>query len=167
MFHNSNLFGSCIIHILYTVCAKIKKIIPAPNALRLKLYFLHTICHNSDIFPPILTICNELLNINKPYQQLPPTCFGHCCTIFRQTIVLFAQKLYAFCSCKRHTVFDITCIWLEQKVVIGCKNAQCGKSQNIKICIYIYRFEERLLPFYSLCEPMPYLIMAEVYSRNV
>jgi len=25
-FHNSNIFGSCIIHILYTVCAKIKKI---------------------------------------------------------------------------------------------------------------------------------------------
>jgi hypothetical protein len=25
MFHNSNLFGSCIIHILYTECAKIKK----------------------------------------------------------------------------------------------------------------------------------------------
>ena len=24
-FHNANLFGSCIIHILYTVCAKIKK----------------------------------------------------------------------------------------------------------------------------------------------
>ena len=25
LFHNSNLFGSCIIHILYTWCAKIKK----------------------------------------------------------------------------------------------------------------------------------------------
>jgi len=25
LFHNSNLFGSCIIHILYTECAKIKK----------------------------------------------------------------------------------------------------------------------------------------------
>ena len=25
LFHNSNLFGSCIIHILYTGCAKIKK----------------------------------------------------------------------------------------------------------------------------------------------
>ena len=25
LFHNSNLFGSCIIHILHTVCAKIKK----------------------------------------------------------------------------------------------------------------------------------------------
>ena len=31
-FHNSNLFGSCIIHILYTECAKIKKkIFPAPK----------------------------------------------------------------------------------------------------------------------------------------
>ena len=25
LFHNSNVFGSCIIHIFYTVCAKIKK----------------------------------------------------------------------------------------------------------------------------------------------
>ena len=25
LFHNTNLFGSCIIHILYTGCAKIKK----------------------------------------------------------------------------------------------------------------------------------------------
>ena len=25
LFHNSNLFSSCIIHILYTECAKIKK----------------------------------------------------------------------------------------------------------------------------------------------
>ena len=31
LFHNSNVFGSCIIHILYTGCAKIKKIIPAPE----------------------------------------------------------------------------------------------------------------------------------------
>ena len=31
-FHNSNIFGHCIIHILYTGCAKIKKkIIPAPK----------------------------------------------------------------------------------------------------------------------------------------
>ena len=31
LFQNANLFGSCIIHILYTECAKIKKIIMAPN----------------------------------------------------------------------------------------------------------------------------------------
>ena len=31
VFHNSNVLGSCIIRILYAGCAKIKKIIPAPN----------------------------------------------------------------------------------------------------------------------------------------
>jgi len=31
LFHNSYVFGSCIIHNLYTGCAKIKKIIPAPK----------------------------------------------------------------------------------------------------------------------------------------
>ena len=30
LFHNSNVFASYIIHILYTGCAKIKKKIPAP-----------------------------------------------------------------------------------------------------------------------------------------
>jgi len=29
--NNSNVFCSCIIHILYTGCAKIEKIIPAPK----------------------------------------------------------------------------------------------------------------------------------------
>ena len=31
IFHNANLFGSCIIHVLYTGCANIKKIIPVPK----------------------------------------------------------------------------------------------------------------------------------------
>jgi hypothetical protein len=31
LFHNTNVCVSCIIHILYTGCAKIKKIIPAPK----------------------------------------------------------------------------------------------------------------------------------------
>jgi len=31
LFHNSNIFGSCIIHILHTGCAKIKNIILAPK----------------------------------------------------------------------------------------------------------------------------------------
>ena len=30
-FKHANLFGSCIINILYTGCAEIKKIIPAPK----------------------------------------------------------------------------------------------------------------------------------------
>jgi len=33
LFHNSNVFGACFIHILYTGCVKIKKkITPAPKA---------------------------------------------------------------------------------------------------------------------------------------
>ena len=32
LFHNANLFASCIVHILYTECAKIKKIIQAPKS---------------------------------------------------------------------------------------------------------------------------------------
>ena len=31
LFHNANFFGSCIIDILYTECAKILKIISAPK----------------------------------------------------------------------------------------------------------------------------------------
>jgi len=32
------------------------------------------------------------------YQQLPLTCSGVCYTIFRETIPLLAQQLYAFCN---------------------------------------------------------------------
>ena len=31
LFHNATFFGSCVIHILYTGCDKIKKKIPAPK----------------------------------------------------------------------------------------------------------------------------------------
>ena len=31
LFHNANLFGSCIIHILYKGVLKLKKIIPSPK----------------------------------------------------------------------------------------------------------------------------------------
>jgi len=43
------------------------------------------------------------------YHQLPPTCFGLCYTIFRETIALLAQKLHAFCNvaikCTIHLFF--------------------------------------------------------------
>ena len=32
------------------------------------------------------------------YHQLPPKCFGVCFTIFRETIALLDQKLYACCK---------------------------------------------------------------------
>jgi len=40
-------------------------------------------------------ITNYLLHV---YHQLPPTCFGVCYTIFTETITLFHQQLYTFCS---------------------------------------------------------------------
>ena len=39
LFHNSNVFGSCIIHILYTGCAKIKK----KSFLRQKVNLQHVV----------------------------------------------------------------------------------------------------------------------------
>ena len=40
LFHNANLFGSCIIHILYTVCAKIKKKKTNSGAKRVNTFYL-------------------------------------------------------------------------------------------------------------------------------
>ena len=42
LFHNANLFGSCIIHILYTVCAKIKKKNSGAKGLSLNLISTQT-----------------------------------------------------------------------------------------------------------------------------
>jgi hypothetical protein len=36
------------------------------------------------------------------YHQLPTVCFGVCYTIFRETNVLLAEKLYAFCKQTKH-----------------------------------------------------------------
>ena len=41
LFHNSNVFGSCIIHILYTRCAKIKKKSGAKRLINIKCVFVH------------------------------------------------------------------------------------------------------------------------------
>ena len=44
LFNNTNLFGSCIIHILYTGCVKIKNIIPAPKGYGLSKGDKSTYC---------------------------------------------------------------------------------------------------------------------------
>jgi len=42
---------------------------------------------------------NAHITLNKDsYHQLPPTCFGICYAIFRETIALLAQKLYVSCN---------------------------------------------------------------------
>jgi hypothetical protein len=45
------------------------------------------------------------------YHQLPGTYFGVCYTIFRETIALRAQKLYAFCNVSvKCTIYPIILI---------------------------------------------------------
>ena len=48
LFHNSNVFGSCIIHILYTGCAKIKK--NNSGAKRLIISLAHQLMHIHKFF---------------------------------------------------------------------------------------------------------------------
>jgi hypothetical protein len=62
LFHNSSVFGSCIIHILYTVCAKIKK--NHSGAKRLK-YYLSLLCDEIEVIIP--EINNPLHNVNIYY----------------------------------------------------------------------------------------------------
>jgi len=52
LFHNYNLFGSCIIHILYTVCAKIKK-----KFRRQKINAQHVSDVNTSILRSFRLIC--------------------------------------------------------------------------------------------------------------
>ena len=51
LFHNANLFGSCIIHILFTGCAKIKKKNFGPKGLMdIEWYFSSsTFVRNADV----------------------------------------------------------------------------------------------------------------------
>ena len=50
LFHNSDIFGSCFIHILYTGCAKIKrKIIPAPKVNMFRM-LIHPSSGACDLF---------------------------------------------------------------------------------------------------------------------
>jgi len=50
LFHNSNIFGSCVIHILYTGCAKIKK-----NNSGAKRLNVSTKCNNKDCSSMLLS----------------------------------------------------------------------------------------------------------------
>ena len=57
-FHNYNVFGSCIIHILYTECARIKKIIPAPEGLGMRAGPGQCILHD-----PATATCSKPLSL--------------------------------------------------------------------------------------------------------
>ena len=51
----------------------------------------------SQFLPFIATKCTWFVKYVY-YHQLPPTCFGVCYTILRETFALFAQELYPLCN---------------------------------------------------------------------
>ena len=57
LFHNSNVFGSCIIHILYTGCAKIKKNSGAKRLMPIKA--LIVVYYENHVLV-ICTVCGKM-----------------------------------------------------------------------------------------------------------
>ena len=58
LFHNSNVFGSCIIHILYTECAKIKK-----NNSVSKRLVAHNCTHSFRYCQPVVLLADIVAEI--------------------------------------------------------------------------------------------------------
>ena len=71
LFHNANLFGSCIIHILDTGCAKIKK----KNNSGTKGLIKVINCRPEVIFG--LRTFRSSLEVRHVYRQIPPLLICH------------------------------------------------------------------------------------------
>ena len=71
LFHNSNVFGSCVIHILYTGCAKIKK--NNSGAKRLKSQVSTDFNEMLKQFPPALYECHVQCSLVRSYVAPWPT----------------------------------------------------------------------------------------------
>ena len=64
LFHNSNAFGSCIVHILYTECAKIKKIM---SGVKLPLLLYAFMAERGQIYLFILSLSYVVSCAETPY----------------------------------------------------------------------------------------------------
>ena len=87
LFHNSNTFGSCFIHVLYTGCAKIKKKNINSGAKRLILRCIRTL--PAFYFPPAFIT----------------TCIHAGCTKFSQPS--FGPRRADFCSWPRDVLSSV------------------------------------------------------------
>ena len=70
LFHNANLFGSCIIHILYTGCAEIKK---NNNSGAKGLMLIHIEPFRSSDF---VSLCGQRLHILMPFGVIESLAVG-------------------------------------------------------------------------------------------
>jgi len=109
LFRNSNIFGSCIIHILYTVCAKIKKkIIPTPKGWCPSVR--PSVCQSSCVSAAPIGRISVKVYVGNFYENLSRKCrFG-----WNQT-KMSADTLHEYIStfyCRRRYEFIIeTLLW--------------------------------------------------------
>ena len=99
LFHNSNVFGSCIIHILYTGCAKIKR-----NNSVLK-YFKHGI--NSPFFSS--SKCSLFHNSNVSGSCVIHILFTGCAKIKRYN----------------SDAISLTRKWLSRRMLVSSRGTVC------------------------------------------
>ena len=99
------------------------------------------------------------------YHHLPPTCFGVCYTIFRETIALLAPKPYAFCNVayllQNHMLFAVllTC---SKTICFFATLLTCSKTICfLQCCLLVpkpYVFLQR-----CLLAPKPYALCNVAY----
>jgi len=110
LFHNSNIFGSCVIHILYTGCAKILKNNSDAKRLNSTLpVSSHQCCMHFHSPPTNTTYAYQLrVSLNN---TLPSSLFPR--TVLRLAQLIFSQlvhKCLTFCNtCQFITVYTTPC----------------------------------------------------------
>jgi len=98
LFHNANLFSCCIIHILYTECAKIKKNISGAKGLR------HTnnykIVNQLKSFKTII-VAPTCFGLHKPSSGSCNLCVAKVTMLISVTYIVIWS--YRYCGCTIHT----------------------------------------------------------------
>ena len=100
LFHNANLFGSCIIHILYTECAEIKKRINSDTkVLMLKFLFYNKFITYLYMFPSLFAHHQEVKIVLYSIWYITPVGDRpvHRCTRVHGT-VHFIHRHLSFCK---------------------------------------------------------------------
>ena len=129
LFHNSNVFGSCFIRVLYTGCAKIKKIIPVPKGYFTKPSMCFT------------CICRNLMTTTQ-ISSISTQKFIYC-------ICLPSLWISFSLAHNSSTSFSIPHFWKQQKVMIfiscSCTHTDyklpdptLQKTQHIMLCNILY-----------------------------
>ena len=146
LFHNANFFGSCNIHILYTGCAKIKKIIPAPKDYS---WYNRTAVHQTSTSVPKLptrmlgtcTALTWLLGHAMCRKRCP--CYK---TMRRRMGILRLRKVKFPVHSQRHIYSVIERSTCDKKTVHcnkgGCKN--CVRIYSLSKHGYIILFDKSL-----------------------